>query len=249
MKYLTCLFAILTILSCQNTQDETETSKKNIEAYYYPVKELVNPLVYEYQSVNNDSLGNQYWYFNTIMTDTAAYFTANLYNDFFEVEQLSIEEYVSNGMLQKEYLLYGSNLEGQQIPFPAEIEYANAFPFEVSDSLGVFLQKMKWTFSEEPLHTTTLIRNRRYIGDDRYTDKGQEKEAVVFSVQEVIDDFNNGSLETKTNGTEIYAKDLGLVYFKKRISENFVLEYELSDIYSMDQLEQKFKAMIVEQEK
>ena len=60
----------------------------------------------------------------------------------------------------------------------------------MSDSSGVFLQKMKWTFSEAPLHTTTLIRNRRYIGNDSYTYQGAQKEAVVFSVREVIDDFN-----------------------------------------------------------
>lgn len=240
-KYLFTLLMLFALLGCES---KPENKQKNIEAFYFPVDSLISPLVYEYQSVNNDSLGSQYWYFRTIKTDTATYFTANLYNDFFEVEQFSIEEYVSNGMLQKEYLLYGVDSTGRQLQFPAEIEYANAFPFEVSDSSGIFLQKMKWIFNEEPLHTTTLIRNRRYIGDDYYTYNGQDKEAVIFRVREVIDDFNNGNLETETTGTEIYAKGLGLVYYKKQISEAFVLEYKLTDIYTMEELESKFRARI-----
>lgn len=236
---LTACFVSLSIL-CSSCTEDGEDGKLNIEAYYYPVDKLTEPLVYEYRPVNNDTLGLQYWYFRTMKTDTATYFTSNIYNQFFEVEQFSIEELVSNGMLQKEYFLYTFDTTGTQVRHPAEIVFNNAFPFEVKDSSGVFLQEMKWTFSKEPLHTTTLVRNRRYTGKTEYTYKGINYDAVVFSVLEAVDDFYDGHLETKTSGVEIYAKGIGLVYQKKNISETLVLEYELSNTYSMEVLEQKF---------
>jgi len=204
------------------------------------VETLQEPLVYEYRSLNNDSLGAQYWYFRTLKTDTATYFTANLYNESFEVEQFSVEEEVTNGMLQKDYFLYLTDTMGIQQRLAADIIYDNAFPFEVEDSSAVFLQKMTWTFSTTPLHTTTLIRNRRYIGEGEYSYKGKTYKTITFSLREVIDDFYEGHLETETSGIEIYAKGLGLVYYKKNIGDALVLEYELKNTYTMKKLETKF---------
>lgn len=241
LQILVCgLFFFIFISACT----EEKSDKKNIKAFYYPVEELKSPLVYEYRPVSNDTLGIQYFYLSTLETDTATYFTTNIYNQFFEVEQFSIEEVVSNGMMQKDYFLYISDSTGIQSRIPAEIEYGNTFPFEVKDSTGVFLQKMKWTFSEDPLYFTTLIRNRRYIGEQSYSYKNTEYDAVVFSLREIIDDFNNGHLETQTGGIEIYAKGLGLVYYKKNISKDLVLEYELVDRYTMEDLKSKFKNKI-----
>ncbi len=234
-------FLLLSILAAScNGESKDDEKKYNIQSFYYPVESLKSPLVYEYQPINNDTFGVQYYYFSTLETDTATYFTSNIYNQFFQVEQFSIEELVTNGMLQKEYFLYDFDSTGNQIRYPAAIEYDNAFPFEVRDSGGIFLQKMKWTFNEEPLHTTTLIRNRRYIGMSSYTYRGKTYEAVTFGVKEILDDFYDGHLETKTNGIEIYAKGLGLVYFKKTIGNALTMEYELKDTYTMEVLEGKF---------
>ena len=59
-----------------------------------------------------------------------------------------------------------------------------------------------------------------------------------------MDDFNDGHLEKNYQGKELYAKNLGLVYYKKEIDENFVLEYELRDTFSMTKLEEKFKTFL-----
>ncbi len=234
----------LFITSCGTEKD----GKINIRAFYYPIDELEEPLVYEYQPVSNDTLGSSYWYFRTLKTDTATYFMSNIYNQFLEVEQFSIEEEVSNGMLQTKQFIYAFDTTGQQLRFPAEIEYGNAFPFEVKDSTGVFLQKMKWTYSHDPLHTTTLIRNKRYIGERTYTYKNVDYEAIAFSINEVLDDDFDGHLETKTSGIEIFAKGLGLVYYKKNIGGSLIFEFELKDTYSMEVLEKKFELSLSTQE-
>jgi len=105
----TILFKLLLLFSLGSflflACGEQGSQKRNIKPYYFPIESLKEPLVYEYQSVN-DTLGPQYLYFRTLETDTATYFTSNIYNQFFEVEQFSVEEVVGNGMLQKDYFLY-----------------------------------------------------------------------------------------------------------------------------------------------
>lgn len=240
------LFCFLNALvfqsACVNSED-----KKNIREYYYPIESLKQPMVYEYRAVNNDTLGAEYWYFKTHETDTAIYFTGNNLNRNFEVGQFSSEEVVKNGTIQKDYVLFTYDSLGQQFQIPAEIEYGNTFPFEVKDSNSVFLQKLKWTFSEEPLITTTLIRNRRYKGETKFTYNGKVYECVEFQLRELIDDFNNGHFEKEYGGKELYAKGLGLVYYKKVI-DDITLEYELAAVYPMEKLEQKFKSSLNEQQ-
>ncbi len=243
MKYIKqiCFFGFLVFLfSCAE-----EEGKRNVRAFYYPLEELKTPMVYEYRAINNDSLGAEYWYFETHETDTATYFTGNHFNRNFEVSQFSSEEVVQNGTIQRDYVLFTYDSLGQQFQVPAEIEFGNTFPFEVKDSNSIFLQKLKWTFSENPLIMTTLIRNRRYIGESKYTYKGKIYDCIEFQLKELIDDFNNGYFEKEYEGVERYAKGMGLVYYKK-IIDDIILEYELVGVYPMETLEQKFKASLNE---
>jgi len=245
LKNGTELFLILLVVTLFFACGNDERGKKNIRDFYYPIEALKEPMVYEYQAINNDTMGAEYWYFKTHETDTAIYFTGNNFNRNFEVGQFSSEEIVENGSIQKDYVLFTYDSLGQQVQIPAEIEFANTFPFEVKDSTGVFLQKMKWTFSENPMITTTLIRNRRYIGETKYTYQSKIFDCIEFHLNELIDDFNNGHFEKEYEGTELYAKGMGLVYYKKVI-DKMVLEYGLVDVYPMEKFEQKFKASLNE---
>ncbi len=236
--YTICVLLLLT--ACGNSEE-----KLNIREFYFPLETLKEPLVYEYSPVGNDSLGIDYWYFKTHETDTATYFTGNNINRNFEVVQFSSEEVVHNGTIQKDYVLFSYDSLGQRFEIPAEIEHGNTFPFEVKDTNSIFLQKLKWTFSEAPLITTTLIRNRRYNGESKYVYEGKEYDCVEFRLKELIDDYNNGHFEKEYDGMELYARGLGLVYYKKVI-DHLTLEYELTGVYPMEQLEQKFKASLEE---
>lgn len=236
------MFGLLSVLVIQ-TACENGDPKKNIREFYYPLESLKQPMVYEYQAINNDSVGAEYWYFKTHETDTATYFTGNNFNRNFEVGQFSSEEIVFNGSIQKDYVLFSYDSLGQQFQIPGEIEFGNTFPFEVEDSNSIFLQKIKWIFNENPEISTTLIRNRRYKGEAKYTYKNKVYDCVEFQLKELIDDFNNGHFEKEYGGMELYAKGLGLVYYKKVI-DDLILEYELADVYPMEVLEQKFKASL-----
>ena len=233
------LFFLALVLFCFACQNENRV--RNIKAYYFPIENLENGMVYEYHPVDNDSFPVEYWYYRTQKTDTATYLIANYYDQHFIVRQFSTEELVENGTLLHNYLLYEFDSTGLQFQKPAEILSPSAFPFEVRDSGGIFLLKLKWVHQQDPPVYTTLIRNRKYTGSTSYTYQNKNYDAVVFDLKELVDDFNDGHWERQYSGTEIYAKGLGLVYYKKAIEEDFVLEYALKDTFSIDELERRYK--------
>lgn len=239
LSYILTFFIVLTLAACQMD------GKRNIKSYYFPVKELRSPKVYEYRPVGNDSLSYDYWYYSTIVKEGQIFFTGNYYDDEFIVKQFFREEMVDNGMLLNDMYLYATKDDGKQVQVPVEILSDNSFPFRVSDPSGIFLYKVKWIVQQEPLTTATLIRNRRYIGDTSYVYQGRALDCIYFELREVVEGYQEeeGYIEPELSGIEIYAKDLGLVYYKKELNGNTSLAYELADIYDMKQLEEKARAV------
>ncbi|MFN7115832.1 MAG: hypothetical protein ACK4TA_03485 [Saprospiraceae bacterium] len=214
---------------------------KDIRNYYFPLKELTEGLVYEYQSVNNDTLAPDRWYYRSFVTDSAVYLTSTYYDPVtLTPTQLMREEMVSNGMMVNNLYLFETDSTGKQQQIEAQIIGGSIFPFEVRDSGGIFLFKTSWQ-SKAQNATYTLIKNRRYVGDTTFVFKNQRYDAVIFSIKELIEQRQEGALEQQYSSTEWYAKGLGLVYYRKDVSPTFVLEYRLVDRYPMEQLEGIFK--------
>jgi len=227
--------AILFLLSCGKND-----GIKNIKSFYYPVDKMDQGIVYEYHPVGNDSLPNEYWFLRNLKTDTATYLAGQYYDHNFTIRQFFSAEIVSNGVLMNDYSIYEFDSLRHQIKRPAQILNGNSFPFEVKDSTGVFLFKLRW---DDPITEgayVELTRNRRYRGEAEYFFQEKKHDCVEFIVQELVDDYNNGHLEQQYSGKELYAKDLGLVYYRKDVGEGFVLEYELVDTFSMNELEKRY---------
>lgn len=229
------VFAILFSIACQ-----PKKKKENIKAYYFPIEQLKEVSVYEYHSVNKDSLQIEYWIYKTEENDTATYLTGKFYDDQFYLLQSFTEEIVGNGSLMQDYFLYAFDTTGNPIRIPTEILVPNVYPFEVQEAGGIFLFKLKWNAESENA-TTTLIRNRRYIGKTNYLYKGKSQNCIEFELREIIDLHieGDGHTEPELTGEELYAKDIGLIYYKKQISESQVLEFELVDIYDLEKFEEK----------
>ena len=217
---------------------------QDIGNYYYPLNALKEGVVYEYRPTKGDTLPEEYWFFRSIYTDSVDYLTANYYDHNFIVRQFTTEEIVVNGSIIKDYFLYGLDSLGFQTQIPAVVKGATAFPFEVRDSGGVFLTHLKWTIQNDPEISTTVIKNRRYRGKTTYNFKGKKYDCVEFELKELVDDFNNGHWERQYEGKELYAKGLGLIYYEKKIDDNFVLSYELVDTFGMTELERRFKGTL-----
>lgn len=244
--YKPLLFLILSgimsivLTSCQSS------SEKDIRNYYFPLKELKEGLVYEYEAINSDSLTPAYWYYRSLISDKGVYMTATYYEYDLVPLQLVKEEYLSNGMLTTEVMLYSRpDSSGKQQRIDTEVVYGNAFPFEVSDSSGVFLYKLQWEPADDPGAEIRLIKNRRYSGDTTIVYNEERYPAVIFDVKELAEYDKEGVFEQASESREIYAKGLGLAYYNKRVSGSLVWAYQLKRRYPMKELEEKYEQRII----
>lgn len=212
----------------------------DIRDYYFPMSELQNGLVYEYQAIKPDSLAPFYWYYRTIEQAEGTYLSGTYYEVDLIPRQQQTELFVDNGILLEDLYLYYNDSLQKQHSYDVEILQGNLFPFKVSEQGGIFLYKIQWKDPVNPEIVTTLIKNRRYEGDTTYTYKGVPYPCKRFSVRELVSIDQEGVLEQAFSGEELYAKGLGLVYLKKVITKELMFEYELADRYPMDSLEQKF---------
>jgi hypothetical protein len=236
-------FSILSIfcffVACRN--------EKDISAYYFPVKALREGKVYEYRFLGKENVAPEYWYHQTLTPDPKAsdkkgeYFTSTLYDMNLDIRQIVSEEIVSNGMLLDDLYLYFKDTTGRVAQAQTTIIKRNVYPFEIQDTTIKYLYKIHFKDPFDSLQTTYLTRTRTYKGKTTYNYKGKAYECVVFDLEESIDNDREGRLELKVYGKELYAKGIGLIYYKKGLRKEFALEYELADIYEMSVLEQKLK--------
>jgi hypothetical protein len=237
------LFSLLCLTFCRND------GKKDIRNYYFPLKALEEGLVYEYTSVNNDSLTPAYWFYRSFISKEGVYLTGTYYE--YELIPLQVvrEELVRNGMLIKESFLYERpDSNGLQDRVSLNIQADNIFPFEVSDSSGIFLYKATWEPISDPGATVTLVKNRRYAGDTTITYNDRRYDAVIFNVKELIEYDKEGVFEQTYDGREIYAKGLGLVYYDKTVADGVAWAYRLNRQYPMEELEDTFRQRLLEED-
>ncbi|MCB9314687.1 MAG: hypothetical protein H6569_00975 [Lewinellaceae bacterium] len=229
---LAFFFAVI-LFSC-------DSGKRDIRAYYFPVDSLTTGQVYAYVSEDGTTGDQSYWYYQTIKSDSGTFLVGTQYDRFFEVNQIVREKIVENGSLARECFLYEPDTStGKSIAIHTAIESANLFPFQVTDSLGVFLYRIKYAPPAEPEATIYLIRNRRYLGDGPdFAFEGKAYPTIRFGIREAIGHSAEGTAEIEGEGEEWYAKGLGLVYYRKSYGTEHNIEYAfmLRERFPMEEL-------------
>ncbi len=239
MKNILYIFPLFIFLnSCGNAN-----GKRNIEAFYFPLNKLEAGKVYEYQSVGNPNDPPMYWYYKSIEEGGQRYLLGTAYDPEFSPDQLVREERASNGMLLADFYMYEKDSTGKKVQLPANIEAANVFPFQVNDPPGVLLSSVTWQSLADSA-TVSHVRNRQFDKDTTVIFDGKNLPAVKFLTRELVDQETEGHLELEYSGMEVYAKGLGLVFFKKNISKEWQMAYRLADVYDMSAFEQKFKTKL-----
>ncbi|MBI5916988.1 MAG: hypothetical protein HY842_16580 [Bacteroidetes bacterium] len=238
MKYLAAIGLVavsVVFFSCKN---------EGLRSYYYPLDDLETGKVYEYGPLADELDPPVYWHYKSVTEGGIRYLLGTSYGPQFSPDQFVREEEVPNGMLLTDFYLYEMDSTGESQKIQGEIEAANVFPFTVSQPPGVLLTSLHW----RPLgdsSSITLVRNRQYDRDTTYVFNGKTLPAVKFNTRELVDQEEVGHLELEFGGMEIYAEGLGLVYFRKDISNERRIEYELKAVYGVEEFEQKFKAKLL----
>lgn len=237
LKGLIMLILCILISSC--------SGKKDVRDYYFPLKALrEQPKVYEYDYILKDTTFKMYWYYQTVVQKDSIYFVGTCYNDAFQQVLLTREQQYSNGMKLNDLFYFGTDSAGLSIRSRANIEGGAVFPFQVKDDKGVFINIIKYTDPKDSTVETTLTRNRRFIQNTSYEYKNKNYDAVEFEMKEEQSEKNlkKGGFAHVYTIQEIYAKDLGLVFTKREITAGNFIEMRLADVYTMKDLEAKFKA-------
>lgn len=231
------ILAFAFLLACN------EGGKRDIEAYYFPVKQLRKGQVYEYAVSNQDSIALEYWFYRGLVRDSGLFLAGTFYDQNFEIRQIIREKITKSGAIAKECNLYepAPETEAGQTQIATLIESPNLFPFSVRDSSGIFEFKLHFSSPYDPGSKIYLNKKRRYIGNVAdFEFDGENYPCIRFAVYESISSQENGRPDLESFGEERYAKGLGLVYYNKSYGNNTVkVEARLTDIFSMGELEQR----------
>lgn len=216
--------------------------RRDIRDYYFPAAELHDGRVYAYTSMEGDTAEQRYWYYRSFQTDSGTYMVGSQYDRYFQVVQLLREKLVDNGALARNSYLYDlDTVSGTSKPITARIESPNLFPFQVSDSLGVFLFQLSYHPLDDSIATIYIIRNRRFLGDGPdFELSGKKYPTVRFGLQEAVGNDREGASEVEGRGEEWYAKGLGLVYYQKSFGEGKIrYQFRLTETFPMSELERR----------
>jgi hypothetical protein len=233
--FITLVFSLLAACSGDGRRD--------IEAYYFPVKNLRKGQVYEYAVSNQDSIALEYWFYRGFVRDSGLFLACTYYDQDFQIRQILREKITKTGAIAKECNLYepAPDTEEGQLHIPTRIEMPNIFPFSVKDSSGIFEFKLNFSPPDDPQTTIYLHRKRKFVGEaPDFEFNGEEIPTIRFAVYESISSQKNGKPDVESYGEERYAKGLGLVYYSKMYGKNtFKVEGRLSDVLTMADLEQR----------
>lgn len=197
--------------------------------FYFPMPEKDEGYIYHYQS-GSDLFPDEYWHIQ-------AYGRGGLKICVLDVErgwrQCSFEMIVENGVLQDSLVIISDSLG----TFNAEVLHGNLYPENPIDQTHVYLQYIKWYTTKDSSSFVELIRNRRYTPHStRATNLGSK--FVLFELNEMVEDFQEGYIEIPVSGLEVFEKGVGLVYFEKEITSDLVRKYTLNGEMTVEQFKQ-----------
>jgi hypothetical protein len=194
--------------------------------YYIPVSTLPGEgAVYNYRSVNDSLAPPEIWKHTRLGPDRLE--SINYTPDGFPILR-QYDRIVPTGVLTDSLILLLADGTGSRVPVHAKILSPYRFPFQPGDTSKVWLTKMDWFQSADSLHYV-LQRRRQFEADTIWNHKGKTIPAVRFKVEDTLETEAVGWTTSSWTGIEIYAKGIGLVYYKRRITDGMVLEFALEE--------------------
>lgn len=221
-------FAILSlgIISCQINLDQTKWKE-----YYFPTDEMEDGLVYIYEVVSQDSIYEDIWFYKSILEDTASYFTAQQYDQDFNVTRFQLYRLTDWGAELERDIAYTTDSMGLAVPHESEVLEVQSFKFGDDKVKASFLSAIRYENIEDS--GTFLQRStREYLRDTSFMYNDKVYPAILIGVKESTE-YDKSERSDVTHTVEMYAQDFGLVHFVKNNPKKLELNHTLDTIYEM----------------
>ncbi len=213
-------------------------NEKSFKSFYFPFEKLKKGLVYKYESLNGKP--PEYWMYFSKEKDGQLFFrSVNVTPSGKRIQEV-IEKEISNGIKMMEYNIFQYDSTGRQMTQALEISSPASFSYAIKDTANIFIFKAKLEDPFDPNIITTITKNKKFGGYGTFKFNNQEVPIIKIDITELIEQEkkDDGFLEPPSyHGVEWYAKGIGLVYYKKEINENFIMEYQLKKIMTKAEFE------------
>lgn len=224
-------FILITFLSCQQGTNETSASTR---MYYFDAVLLGGAgKVYLYEPVNDPLHPIEYWHKRFVGDWNDSHLYSRLFSPDGALLQVMTESVDQKGasLIELE-LAYPSRDSTYMIS--AKINDTATFYFGQPDTTRIAKYRIEYNEPDEDSVRVILTRERCFVKEMTYNYQGKDYPALRFKVKETLETETEGFTESVWETTEVYALGLGLVYYKKPITEEFVMEYRLRDIREYD---------------
>lgn len=202
----------------------TDKEPTDYSAYYFPVETFPQEgMEYRYKNLRDPAAGPEVW--RHIRRGQGLIESIN-YGLEQQVVLRQFDRIVSNGIITDSIHLYSLDTTGRQQQIRVKILSPYRFPFQPGDSTKVWLTHLDWYQPGDSLHIV-LQRRRRFAGDTTWNMDGKTIPAVRFLTNDTFETERDGWTSSVWSGEEVYAKGIGLVYYKREISKELILEFEL----------------------
>lgn len=199
-------------------------SSPDLSDYYLPTDSLPEEgMTYIYRSLK-DTLGDTEVWRHRYLGDGCIESINYGYDD--KIAQIQYDRVTGNGVLTDSLILFFTDSIGQTQREKVRLHAANRFPFFPQDTKRAWLTHLEWWQPGDSLHI--ILQRRRYLaGDTIWRYNGQHAHVVRFRTEDTFETEETGWTHSVWTGEEWYSKGIGLVYYKRRISDHIVLEYGL----------------------
>lgn len=216
-QFVMCFLIILP--SCK----ENALDAGDISSYYLPWQSFPpEGMTYRYKSLVDTTLEEEVW---DHISTPEGHITSINYDYQQQVVQKQYEHILAGRVVIDSLFLYypiDSVFEHVQV----KVHTGDRFPFNVTDTTQSWLTHLEWWQPGDSLHIV-LQRRRTFIGDTIWMFENKPISVVRFKTHDKFETESVGWTESEWYGEEVYAKDIGLVYYRRNISEQMKIEFAL----------------------
>lgn len=240
ITYVSAAIVLTFAMGCESEADETALY---LNKYYYNIHRFAGPgEVYVYKAASELALPEEIWHYRFDPGYRGNYLNAVMYTPAGDPVQKSVERLNrDNAELLSLELFY---IEDDSLhAIEAKINKPVTFSFAAIDEAPEINYELEYYDPSSDTDSVRVIlnRTRRVAGREIFYFEGKELPAVRIETREVLETETEGFTETEWTGTEIFAQDIGLVYYRKKINPQFTLEYTLHRRLTYDEFQTLYK--------